>query len=230
MTLRRHGLKGFLLNTQSKREHLPLGPSKVGNLLPFCRMMPFAAIRSYRLMNACIASEFLFDSTHIFFTRHPLLSKGWWDRRRSRYNHIKGYLWPGGKVSHGVCGTRLCDDRLLSVHRHRIRETLITDIQYYLSNRMNGEGEEQLGLHGMSWQEWSNATNPREVVLFGKNCHPGCRRDLFTFNEVRLRSWTASSSIDLWLANCYNASIWTSKLRVRLFIVAILAWLSLWDP
>ena len=46
MTLRTHILQRFLPNIQSKRVHLPLGPSKVGNLPLSCCMMPFAAIRS----------------------------------------------------------------------------------------------------------------------------------------------------------------------------------------
>ena len=43
---------------------------------------------------------------------------------------------------------RNCDDRLLSVHRHKILKTSIIDIQYNPSNTMTGEGEEKQGLHG----------------------------------------------------------------------------------
>ena len=37
----------------------------------FCRLMPFAAIRTERLKNDCRDSEFLFGSPHTFFTRLP---------------------------------------------------------------------------------------------------------------------------------------------------------------
>ena len=70
---------------------------------------------------------------------------------------------------------------------------------------------------------------PGEDVSWSKNCHPGSRRDLCTSNEVRLCSWTASTSIDMSLANCGNSLTRTSELRVRLFIVALFTWLSLQD-
>ena len=68
---------------------------------------------------------------------------------------------------------------------------------------------------------------PGEGAPLSKNCHPGSRRDSCTSNEVRLCSWTASTSIDMSLASCCNSLTRTSELRVRQFIVAIFAWLSL---
>ena len=68
---------------------------------------------------------------------------------------------------------------------------------------------------------------PGEGVSLSKNCHPGSRRDLCTSKDVRLCSWTASTSIDMSLASCCNSLTRISELRVRQFIVAIFAWLSL---
>ena len=124
MTLRTHCLKRILPNIESKRVHLPLGPSKVGNFFNLCRMMPLAAISSRRLMNACRASELLFGSPHRFFTRRPSPSKGRCDRSRSGHGQVEGNYLPCKKVRHCMCGTLLCEYRLLSVRRHRICENV----------------------------------------------------------------------------------------------------------
>ena len=71
-----HCLKRFLPYIQSKRVRLPLGPSNVGNLILFCRILTFAAIRSRRFINYFRASELLFGTPHTFFTRHQSAVKG----------------------------------------------------------------------------------------------------------------------------------------------------------
>ena len=70
---------------------------------------------------------------------------------------------------------------------------------------------------------------PGEGASLSNICHPGSRRYLCTSNEVRLCIWTASTSIGLSLASCCNYLTQTSEIRVRQFIVAIFAWLSLRD-
>ena len=68
---------------------------------------------------------------------------------------------------------------------------------------------------------------PGEGVSLIKNCHPGSRRDICTSNEVRLCSWTESTSIDMLLNGCCNSLTQTSEHRVRQFTVTIFTWLSL---
>ena len=108
-------------------------------------------------------------------------------------------------------------------------KTSVTDIQYNISNTMTGKKKNSRVFTARGDRRDPMPPTLEEGVSLSKNYHPVSRRDLCSSNEVRLCSWTASTSINLSLASCCNYLARTSELRVRQFIVAIFAWLCLWD-
>ena len=106
-------------------------------------------------------------------------------------------------------------------------KTSVPDIKYNFSNTMTGKENNSRLFTARGDRRNPTPPSPGEGASLSKNCHPGSRRDSCTSSEVRLYSWSASTSIDMSLASCCNSLTRTSELRVRQFIVAIFAWFSL---
>ena len=122
-----------------------------------------------------------------------------------------------------MCGTRLCDDRLLSVHRQRIREN-VDHIHSVQSFQYDDKGRRKTA--EPSWHE----------VTEGIQCHqPQGKEFRLTkttipeAGEVDARLWRRVYTLDLSLASCCNSLTRISELIMRQFIDALLTWLSLRD-
>ena len=120
-------------------------------------------------------------------------------------------------------GNRLCDDQLCRCVNTENVKTLVTEIQCNHSNTTNGEREEKQSHYALGDRRNLMPQTSGEVVSLSKNCHPGNRKDESTSCEVRLISWTSSTSIGQSIASCCTYLTRTSKLRERQFIVAIYA-------